>query len=120
MSGRDHTPQFKHLAVKKLLARGKRSVHAVLAELGVHRSQLYDWKNKGFGLGPQVETPPKGRRPGIPDVVQRDVDPPNERTGYATPPRETAELSQLRQRRDQLKEEAAALRKTIVLLDRRG
>jgi len=96
-----HTEDFKLRAVHALRNRGSRSTHEVADELGVPRSAIYKWMHD-FGYSNQ-----RGQRPR--EAIEA------EHAEYS-PRSEGSELERLREQRARLSIEAAALRKTIVLL----
>lgn len=106
--GREYPEDFRRRAVQALRDRGSQTTQEVATSLGVPRSAIYKWQAE-FGMVPQRGAPRS-------NVVSNE-DVPNERTGYSTR-KEDTELEQLREQRDRLAVEAAALRKTIVLLGR--
>lgn len=103
-----HTEEFERRAVELFANRGRRSVDDIAAQLGVSSSRLYVWRAKYAG------------RPDDEDVAPEyeEYEEPSERTGYSRESNDP-QLASLRGERDRLKVEAAALRKTIVLLGRR-
>jgi transposase len=44
-----HTEAFKKDAVRRLMARGSKTIEAIAKEMGVNESLLYRWKNQFSG-----------------------------------------------------------------------
>lgn len=113
MAGKSpYSDDFKRQVVAAAADRGMRTLDDVGKDYGVSGSVISLWR-KQFGDQPEQHT----RR-------TREEE-PNDRTGYsrqeqAAARREANEVERLRSERDQLAMEAAALRKTIVLLGRSG
>ena len=46
-----YSPEFKAVAVQKLLNRGNRSIEDISQEMGIHQSNIYKWRNEFVTIG---------------------------------------------------------------------
>lgn len=103
----------KRQVLEAYLGPGRRTALEICAEFGVGKSAFYKWLaeyNATQGSHPKQQPSPEPRVP-----IQRAsyaAERPEQPRGHT----DSREIAALRQERDKLKTEAAALRKTVVLL----